>query len=648
MKPNQSRVVIERIFPVLDHEDLYLKLTVGESLKLEADILGDGHDVVAASLNVRQKGARNWQEIRMNEVGNDRWAGVWTPEKEGAYEYFMEGWIDWPLTWLHGTKRKLEDGQEPVSEFLEGAAYLEELSQRSNKANTKKVQGWISTLKDSSNLEPAKALIWNEELKKYFVQHATKALSQKTSTFKVLVEREKARFSTWYEFFPRSASNVEGQHGTFKDCEALLPRVAEMGFDTLYFPPVHPIGEVNRKGKNNATTAQPGDVGSPWGIGSASGGHMSLHPELGSENDFKSLVAKAKELGIEIAMDFALQAAPDHPWVKSNPQWFKWRPDGTVQYAENPPKKYQDILPIFFDTPDWKNLWDELLKSALYWVENFGVRVFRVDNPHTKPYNFWGWLIREVQKKYPEVMFLAEAFTRPKVMEQLAKQGFTQSYTYFTWRTSKAEIIEYMIELTQTDRKYYFRPNFWPNTPDINPWHLQGGNESIYLQRYALAATLSSNIGVYGPVYEFQDSAAVPGREEYHNSEKYQLRHWDWQKETTIGKIISLLNNARKEWPALQQTNNIEFLPIENDALIAFRKWSLDGSQNVIVVVSLDPHNKQIGTVQLPHEGEAWMGGRPLKVEDYITGDSYHWEPNSAYIELHPAMPFHVFNVNFL
>lgn len=648
MKPNQSRVVIEHVHPQLGESDLFLKLTSGESLVVAADIVGDGHDAVRAHLKYKKKGARTWQVLPMSPGNNDRWSGEILAESEGEYSFQIEAWIDWPMTWLEGTRRKLEDHQQVTSEFLEGAEYVKDIATSLKGKVKKNALEWSNVLADTDLYEQAKSLVWSEDIEHLFTTNPLILLSSTTQPQKFRVEREKARFSTWYEFFPRSASQTAGQHGTFKDCEALLPRVAEMGFDTLYFPPVHPIGEVNRKGKNNATTAETGDVGSSWGIGSAHGGHMSLHPDLGDEKAFKSLVKAADLLGIEIAMDFALQAAPDHPWVKSHPQWFKWRPDGTVQYAENPPKKYQDILPIYFDTPDWKNLWAELLKSALYWVEEFGVKVFRVDNPHTKPFRFWGWLISEVQKRHPEVIFLAEAFTRPKVMEQLAKQGFTQSYTYFTWRNSKTELIEYVEELTKTSLKYYFRPNFWPNTPDINPWNLQGGNESMYIQRYALAATLSANMGVYGPVYEFQDSAAVPGREEYLNSEKYEVRHWDWNKETTIGTIMTLINKARLQHPALQQTNNIEFLSIENDALLAFRKWSLDGKSHTIVVVSLDPYHKQIGSVKLPVHGSDWpISDGGLIVSDLITKDSYHWGVHEAYIELHPVMPFHIFDVAF-
>jgi starch synthase (maltosyl-transferring) len=647
MKPNQNRVVLENLAPVL-HGDLYLKKTKGEEVVFAVDVLSDGHDVMVANLLWKKSGARKWQSKAFHPTENDRWSCTLAFEEEGMFEYMVESWIDAPLTWHHGTLRKLDDGQHTQSEFLEGAEYLRKLGE-SAAASVKKVAlQWAEVLANADEFERSVELVRSAAFHELLVKHPSKFLPTTTETYKVRVERDKALFSTWYEFFPRSASAVAGTHGTFKDCEAILPRVAEMGFDTLYFPPVHPIGEVNRKGKNNATSAEPGDVGSPWGIGSVHGGHMSLHPELGDEKSFKSLVKKASELGIEIAMDFALQAAPDHPWVKEHPQWFKWRPDGTVQYAENPPKKYQDILPIYFETSDWKNLWNELLKTALYWVEEFGINVFRVDNPHTKPFNFWGWLIREVHQKHPQVMFLSEAFTRPKIMEQLAKQGFTQGYTYFTWRNSKSEIVQYMTELTQGPLKDYFRPNFWPNTPDINPWHLQGANEAMHKLRYALAGTLSSNVGVYGPVYEFQESAAVPGREEYWDSEKYEVRHWDWNKQTPIMHVFKAVNDARRRYAALQQTNNLEFLPIDNDSLLAFRKWSKDGKNQVIVIISLDPNYKQIGTLQLPYENMGRQRHQNLRVKDGVTGDSYNWYGDTAYIELHPALPFHIFNVEIL
>jgi len=483
----------------------------------------------------------------------------------------------------------------------------------------------------------------SHELTQIFKKYPTRFLANQSQELQVYVDREKALFSTWYEFFPRSASQVEGKHGTFKDCETLLPRVATMGFDTLYFPPIHPIGEVNRKGKNNATNAEPEDVGSPWGIGSQYGGHKSTHPELGTIEDFKSLVKTAKDLGIEVAMDYALQAAPDHPYVKEFPQWFKWRPDGTVQYAENPPKKYQDILPIYFESSDWKNLWKELLDVALFWVEECGIRVFRVDNPHTKPFYFWGWLIAEIKKKHPDVLFLAEAFTRPKIMNELAKQGFSQSYTYFTWRNTKSELTEYVTELTQSEQKEFYRPNFWPNTPDINPFALQSGNESVHLQKYFLAATLSSSVGIYGPVFEYRVcEPQAPGKEEYLNSEKYEFVKWDWNQQNKITTLITRINFIRKQQTSLQQTNNIVFCDTNNDQVLAYYKFDDEKQNETLMVVNLDAFNTIQTTIRIPVEH---LGTTQIQVTDLITGNAYFWNQEWNFIELSPELPFHLFKI---
>jgi len=459
------------------------------------------------------------------------------------------------------------------------------------------------------------------------------------------VDRKKARFSTWYEFFPRSASQKKGKHGTFKDCEKLLPRVAKMGFDVLYFPPVHPIGEVNRKGKNNTTIALKNDVGSCWGIGSKQGGHKSIHPSLGTINDFKLLVKKAKDLDIEIAMDYALQVAPDHPWVKEHPEWFKWRADGTVQYAENPPKKYQDILPIYFESKDYKNLWQECLDILFFWM-NCGITIFRVDNPHTKPFYFWNWIISNVHKKNPDILFLAEAFTAPKPMNQLAKQGFSQSYTYFTWRESKYDLTEYVNELTKSEIREYFRPNFWPNTPDINPTHLQGANESKYLQRYALAATLSSNVGLYGPVFEQMISEPIPGKEEYLNSEKFQICEYDWSIENNITSFIADVNNLRKAHPALQQTNNIKFCNIKNENLMAYYKWNDDKTDEILVIVNLNNFEVQQGMIQLPMYELGIDNLQNFSVTDLLINNTFNWKEEWNFVELKPSLPCHILKIN--
>lgn len=642
---NQKRVVIENVNPQLNGGSFFIKRVTGEKVTVTADVFSDGHDVVECTIRYKHEKDKHWQESRMVPKGNDFWEGIFKVEKQGFYTYFLEGWVDYALNWQHGLERKIDDGQYVKSELLEGAEYLKAIVDRADTNERDYLNGLIYLFTTEHEYDRAINEAKGDYLKSIFKKYPEKFLANQSSELQVFVDREKARFSTWYEFFPRSASRVPGKHGTFKDCEVLLPRIAKMGFDVLYFPPVHPIGEVNRKGKNNSTVAQPDDVGSPWGIGSRHGGHKALHPQLGNMDDFKGLIHKAKEHGIEIAMDFALQCAPDHPYVNEHPQWFKWRPDGTVQYAENPPKKYQDILPIYFESSDYENLWKELLSIAMYWVEEAGIRIFRVDNPHTKPYFFWGWLISEVKKKYPDVLFLSEAFTRPKVMHELGKQGFTQSYTYFTWRNTKSDLIEYIEELTKTEQKEFFRPNFWPNTPDINPYPLQGGNESMFLQRYFLAATLSSNTGVYGPVYEFMVSEPMPGKEEYKDSEKYEICQWDWERENKLTAVMTKINHARKEHPALQQTNNIKFCDTDNDMLMAYYKYNDDKTSEVIMVASLDAYYTRQGWVKIPLMELGVREGQQIRVKDLITGSSYVWDKEWCFVELHPGLPFHLFKI---
>ncbi|WP_040254640.1 alpha-1,4-glucan--maltose-1-phosphate maltosyltransferase [Psychroserpens mesophilus] len=642
---NQKRVVIDYVSPQINGGEFFIKRVVNEIVNVDAHVLVDGHDVIAASVLYKHEKAKTWNEVRMQLIENDEWNASFLVEKQGFYAYKIEAWVDYALNWQHGIERKIDDHQHVKSELLEGVLYLKPLLKKATKVEQDYITSCIKAFEDESQYDNAVLEAKSEKLHSIFVKYPEKILANSTQDFQVYVDRKKARFSTWYEFFPRSASETEGVHGTFKDCERLLPRVAQMGFDTLYFPPVHPIGEVNRKGRNNTTEAKEGDVGSAWGIGSKDGGHKSIHPKLGTVDDFKTLIKKAKDLNIEIAMDYALQAAPDHPWVTSHPDWFKWRPDGTVQYAENPPKKYQDILPIYWESKDYKNLWNECLDTMLYWVD-CGINVFRVDNPHTKPYYFWNWLISEVKQKHPDVIFLAEAFTRPKVMQQLAKQGYTQSYTYFTWRNSKQEFIEYMTELTQTDQREYMQPNFWPNTPDINPYHLQGANEAMHLLRYALAATLSSSIGIYGPVFEQMITEAIPGKEEYYMSEKFEVKHYDWFKENKLTLLISKINEVRHQNEALQQTNNIKFCHIENDNLLAFYKWNQDRTNELLIIVSLDPYYKQQGTVQLPLKDLGIHEGHRLNMQDLVTGSSYNWHQEWNYVELHPALPFHIFKIN--
>ncbi|UAM98677.1 alpha-1,4-glucan--maltose-1-phosphate maltosyltransferase [Polaribacter litorisediminis] len=642
---NQSRIVIENVAPQLNQGTVAIKRVVDEIVNVTADVLVDGHDVLQASLLYKHESEKSWSEKRMYPTSNDGYMASFQTPKQGFYAYKIEGWVDYALNWQHGIGRKIDDYQHVNSELLEGAELLFAIIDNVLPEDKEYLLHLIFIFKNTEKYDEAIKEATSERLTNILKNNPEKFLTQTSQEYPVYVDRKKARFSTWYEFFPRSASEQEGKHGTFNDCHRLLPRVAQMGFDTLYFPPIHPIGEVNRKGKNNTTVAQDGDVGSTWGIGSKYGGHKDIHPELGSLEDFKHLVAKAKELGIEVAMDYALQAAPDHPWVKEHPDWFKWRPDGTVQYAENPPKKYQDILPIYWESKDYKNLWQECLDTLLYWID-CGITVFRVDNPHTKPYYFWGWIIAEVKKQHPDVLFLAEAFTRPKIMQQLAKQGYTQSYTYFTWRDSKHELIEYMNELTQTNQKEYMRPNFWPNTPDINPYHLQGAPESKYLQRYALAATLSSNIGIYGPVFEQMIDTPIAGKEEYYMSEKFQLCHYDWFKENKVTFLISRINQIRKENESFQQTNNIQFLETGNESLIAFYKWNDDRTNETLTVISLDAYHSQAGSVQLPLNNLRIPHGHKVEVVDLITKNSYHWFNEWNYVELHATLPFHIFKIN--
>jgi len=641
---NQRRVVIENIYPELNNGEFYIKRVVNEIVTVSADVLVDGHDIIAAAVLFKHEDSKKWDEVRMVPHHNNGWSASFTVEKQGFFSYKIVGWVDYALNWQHGISRKIEDGQVVTSELLEGIDYVKNIVKKASASEKIYLIHLIEIFADANSYNEAVSEAVSDKLYKIFESYPEKILSNTSKVLKVYVDRLKARFSTWYEFFPRSASQEIDVHGTFKDCEKLLPKVSDMGFDVLYFPPVHPIGEVNRKGKNNTTEAFKNDVGSCWGIGSKYGGHKDIHPELGTIDDFKSLIKKASELGIEIAMDYALQAAPDHPWVKDHPDWFKWRPDGTVQYAENPPKKYQDILPIYFESKDFKNLWDECLDTLYYWID-CGVNVFRVDNPHTKPFYFWNWIISEVKSKHPDVLFLAEAFTMPKVMQQLAKHGYTQSYTYFTWRSTKHELIEYVEELTKTEQREYMKPNFWPNTPDINPGHLQGANESMHIQRYVLAATLCSNVGIYGPVFEQMISEPIPGKEEYLNSEKFQISNYDWSIENRLTSIISQVNKIRIDHEALQQTNNIKFCNIDNDHLIAFYKWNDEKTSEVLIIINLDDHYTQQGMLQLPLHELGIVSGHRVTVTDLITKSSYDWYDEWNFVQLHSSLPFHIFTI---
>lgn len=646
-----QRVSIDNLSPEIDCGRSPIKRIINEHLNINVDIYGDGHDKVDAVLLYREKsfgkGRENkWKEKPLNFEGNDHWSAQLSFPSTGSYEYTIEAWIDHFATWQYGLKKKYEAGQDITTELKIGAQLIEENISRGNASQKKKLQSWVDILNRDVNDQKSVSLALSDQVTQlmYSLRDRTRS-TRYHKNLEVWVQRERALFSSWYEFFPRSTSPNHGEHGTFKTSENILPEIARMGFDVIYLPPVHPIGRSFRKGVNNATEARPEDPGSPWAIGAAEGGHKSLHPELGTMDDFISLVNKAKELGMEIAMDFAIQCSQDHPYVKEHPQWFKWRPDGTVQYAENPPKKYQDVLPVNFETVDWENLWNELKSIVEFWIDK-GVKIFRVDNPHTKSFIFWEWLIKEINQKHDGIIFLAEAFTRPRVMEKLGKIGFTQSYTYFTWRNTKEEFIEYLTELTKTEMREYFRPNFWPNTPDILPISLEDKEEPSFLIRLLLAGTMSSNYGMYGPLFEFGLNEAYPGKEEYTRSEKYEIKHWDWVKPTRIKEVITKLNQIRKENEALQSTWNIEFCDTDNDQIICFSKESQDKTNQLIIVISFDAHNTQTGWVKVPLKALGLKENQPFAVHDLLTDSKYFWENEWNYVALHPhGVPGHIFRI---
>ncbi len=637
-----QRVIIENVQPEVDGGRYAAKRTVGETVNVTADIFSDGHDHIRAYLLYRHESSAEWLTAEMVHHVNDQWSATFIVDKKGSYVFTVMAWVDHFETWYDGFKKKADAKIDVKLELQEGALFLRKLS----KGNEMKLLHLADQLGNTKAYAKAIELVLSNEFGQVVSEHPL--IEHEVRYGKELVvqvEHKKANYSAWYELFPRSSALEGGRHGTFRDVIKLLPRVAQMGFDVLYLPPIHPIGKINRKGKNNNVRAQQGEPGSPWAIGSDEGGHKSIHAELGTLDDYKKLIEEAKKLDIDIAFDLAFQCAPDHPYVKKHPNWFKQRPDGSIQYAENPPKKYQDIFPFNFESDDWKGLWNELKSVIFYWIDN-GVKIFRVDNPHTKPIGFWEWVIAEVNKHYEDVIFLSEAFTKPKVMASLAKIGFTQSYTYFTWRVSKYELTEYMNELVNGASRNYFRPNFWPNTPDILPYHLQHQGENVFIQRIALAATLSSNYGIYGPPYEFYDNTPVEGKEEYWNSEKYEIKKYDWKRTNRMTDIMTLLNKARKEHKALQSTWNVQFLTLENMNLIAYLKAIDDLSDIMLIVVNLDPHVKQSGYVQLPKDRLKITDRINVKLHDIITDEDYTWAQEWNYVELDPyILPFHLFKL---
>ena len=656
----RSRVVIEHVVPEIDAGRFPAKRAVGETVVVEADIFGDGHDHVEARLLHRGPGEKGWSVVQMAPLGNDRWRGMFSVPVQGRYEYTLAASIDHIDTWRDGLAKKLKAGQDVGLELRTGAALVERAAERAKGKDARALTAIAKQLQDNGDML--------EELEKSGTAEAQRvalaapgldiqltALAERYPdeqletrygrTLAVEVDRERARFSTWYELFPRSQGPDAQTHGTLRDVEGKLPYLEALGFDVLYMPPIHPIGRSFRKGKNNTTTAAPDDVGSPWAIGATEGGHTAILPELGTMADFDHLRDAAAEHGMELALDIAFQCAPDHPWVTEHPSWFKHRADGSIQYAENPPKKYQDIYPIDFESDDWEELWDALAGVFLFWAGR-GVRIFRVDNPHTKAFPFWEWCIAEVKRQYPEALFLAEAFTRPRVMEQLAKLGFSESYTYFCWRTTKAELEQYLTELTQTEQWQYFRPNFWPNTPDINPFNLQYGGQASFALRFLLAAAMNPSYGIYGGVYEnLVDAPFKQGGEEYLHSEKYEIKHWPLSLDNPMAQLIATVNRARREHPALQTFDqSLRFHATDNPQLIAFSKRSCDNHNVVLTVVNLDPFNRQTGWLYLDTAQLGLTDQSSYTVEDVLTGAAYRWYGPSNFVALDPrSQPGHLF-----
>jgi starch synthase (maltosyl-transferring) len=644
---SRQRVVIEGVYPEIDGGRFPVKRTVGDRLRVEADIVADGHEVIAALLLYRREQDADWRSAPMQPLVNDRWRGEFQVLELGRYVYAIQAWVDRFRTWQRDLKKRVDAGQDVAIEFLVGADLAEEASQRAPENQARQLAVWADILRGEGGLQEKFETAQNPELAELMRQNPDQRfISVYDKNLTVVVDPVKARFSTWYEMFPRSCSPVPGRHGTFKDCEARLPYIAKMGFDVLYLPPVHPIGHTNRKGKNNRPVAEPGDVGSPWAIGAAEGGHKAVHPELGALEDFRHFVERAKEYGIDLALDIAYQGSPDHPYVKEHPRWFRWRPDNTVQYAENPPKKYEDIYPFDFETEDWPALWEEFKNVILFWLEQ-GVTIFRVDNPHTKPFHFWEWLITEIKRDHPEAIFLSEAFTRPKVMYRLAKLGFTQSYTYFAWRNTKWELTQYFTELSQTEVKEYFRSNLWPNTPDILTEYLQFGGRPAFMIRLALAATLGANYGIYGPPFELcVNQPRDPGSEEYLDSEKYEVRYWDLNQTHSLKDFIGRVNKIRRENPALHSDWNLRFFPIDNEQLICYGKFTDDLDNIIVAVVNLNPHHAQGGWLELPLRELGLDPAQPYQVHDLLGDGRFLWHGPRNYVELDPrALPAHIFRV---
>jgi starch synthase (maltosyl-transferring) len=641
------RVLIEAVSPEIDAGAYPVKRVLGDRLVVSADLIADGHDVLGGALLVRGPGDAGWSRIPLRELGNDRWQAEIGLYRLGLWRYSVEGWVDHAATWRKHLQAKHEAGAASAAdlplELMVGSRLCADAATRATGDDATQLRQLAAALADKSlpvaNRVATALLAGTGEILSRHpdLERAGRYPRELTA----VVDRPRARFSAWYELFPRSCGEP-GKHGSFRDAEERLAYVADMGFDVLYLPPVSPIGVTHRKGKNNTLTIEPGDVGSPWAVGGADGGHTAIHRELGTAADFRRFLRAAADRGLELALDIAFQASPDHPWVTEHPDWFRKRPDGTIQYAENPPKKYQDIYPLDFESDDWWGLWQALRDVFLHWIGE-GVKIFRVDNPHTKALRFWGWCIGEIRERHPDVLFLAEAFTRPKLMYALAKLGFTQSYTYFTWRESAWDLRTYLEELTSQPVAEFFRPNFWPNTPDILPDHLIGAGYGPFALRLILAATLSSSYGIYGPAYELMDNQLRPGSGEYLDNEKYQLKTWDLRRPDSLRPLIKRVNKVRRDNPALHDNRFLVFHASDNPALLCYSKRTEDRSNVILVAANLDPHHRQGGHVHLDL-AELGLDGGPFHVRDLVGNGRYLWHGAHNFVELDPSsVPAHVF-----
>jgi starch synthase (maltosyl-transferring) len=641
MAGSPERVAIESVMPEIDGGRFPAKRALSDKVAVEADVFADGQDAIAAVARCRHESASSWIEVPMVPMPNDHWRAEFTVTELGRYRFALEAWIDRFETWSRQFAKRVEAGQDVAAELEVAAHMVEATASRAPAPDAAKLLAYAAQLRQGKATASA-AL--GAELAELMERHADRSASVTYGREpEVIVEPVRARYGAWYEMFPRSAGK-QGKHGTFRDVEDWLPYISGMGFDVLYFPPIHPIGRTHRKGANNSVRAKPDEPGSPWAIGSDEGGHKSIHPQLGTLEDFRRLVRAAGEHGLSIALDIAFQCSPDHPYTKEHPEWFRHRPDGSIQYAENPPKKYEDIYPFDFECEAWRELWAELLSIVVFWIDQ-GVRIFRVDNPHTKPFPFWEWLIGEVKRSHPDVIFLAEAFTRPRVMYRLAKTGFSQSYTYFAWRNTTWELSQYFNELRSSPIRDFMRPNLWANTPDILTEYLQTGGRPAFAARLVLAATLGASYGIYGPAFELcENRAKEPGSEEYLDSEKYQIRSWDRDRPDSLRELITLVNKARRENAALQSDNGLMFHPTENEQIIAYTKSTDDHADVVLTVVNVDPHHTQVGMVNLPLDALGIDRDRSYQAHELLSGARYIWNGPRNYVELNPqSSPAQIF-----